>query len=123
MKLDEILEICKELGLRTEKSGSNVIMVYCPTDPDLPRFLKYVPFWNQLEITESVELTDGVFTQDSVTYFSCFNKDCDFLFTKDDFMEFANCFLKSVRNGQKLKKKIEMNNKLEQMEKDFDDRI
>ena len=38
-------------------------------------------------------------------------------------MEFANCFLKSVRNGQKLKKKIEMNNKLEQMEKDFDDRI
>ena len=121
MKLDEILEICKELGLRTEKSGSNVIMVSCTTDPDLPRFLKYVPFWNQLEITDSVEVTDGVLTQDSVTYFSCFNTECDFLFTKDDFMEFVNCFLKSVRKGQKIKKKIEVKDKLKQMEKDFDD--
>ena len=36
-------------------------------------------------------------------------------------MEFVDCFLKSVRKGQKIKKKIEVKDKLKLMEKDFDD--
>lgn len=117
MTIGDILKFCKDIGLKEQKYISGCVSMYLNTGSENPIFLKYKPYFSQLEISIDVIVVSNCLCPNNVIW--CNSKNAKDI-TKNDLMNYYIKFTASVKEAQEKIKKLKIKSKLIELDKDFE---